>query len=195
MDDLNLFRETTRILLDCKLTPVDFAIHLDSANKLLNVSDFNSLSDFVTASVNRNGLGLTIDEANILLDMNKNRRDLVESLSKKLTVAERAKSVEAVGENGNNQHNRGSDTSKNIRPSCEAGFGTSSTYRIAKLKRDHPEVAQKLEAGEFRNVREAERSAGVQPPKKRLKRFHIDLDDLDQSVIDFAELISCLREV
>lgn len=44
--------------------------------------------------------------------------------------------------------------------------GNDSTYRIAKLKRDAPAFAERLEAGEFPNVREAERAAGFPVPPK-----------------------------
>jgi hypothetical protein len=39
--------------------------------------------------------------------------------------------------------------------------GNASTYRIAKLKRDHPDIAERLASGQFSNVREAERAAGA----------------------------------
>ncbi len=38
---------------------------------------------------------------------------------------------------------------------------TSASYRVAKLKRDHPEIAERLAAGEFKSVSAAERAAGV----------------------------------
>lgn len=47
--------------------------------------------------------------------------------------------------------------------------GTFATYRLAKLKRDHPQVAARVEAGEFKNVAEAERAAGIKPPKRDTK--------------------------
>ena len=43
-------------------------------------------------------------------------------------------------------------------------FGNSAKYRIAKLKRDHPGVADQLAAGEFKSVSAAERAAGVGKP-------------------------------
>lgn len=63
--------------------------------------------------------------------------------------------------------------------------GNDSTYRIAKLKRDAPEFAERLEAGEFPNVREAERAAGFPVPPKltpleRVQRAIIRLSDSDK---------------
>ena len=71
--------------------------------------------------------------------------------------------------------------------------GNSSNYRIAKLKRDHPQIAERLEAGEFKSVSEAERAAGVKPAKKRLLRFSIDLDDLAATKVAFNKLIEGLE--
>lgn len=39
-------------------------------------------------------------------------------------------------------------------------------YLIARLKRDHPDIAQRLADGEFRSVRAAAQAAGFKPPKK-----------------------------
>lgn len=55
--------------------------------------------------------------------------------------------------------NKADDNSENVR-----SFGNSSKYRIAKLKRDHPEIAQRLMDGEFKSVSEAERAAGMDRP-------------------------------
>ena len=42
--------------------------------------------------------------------------------------------------------------------------GTNSAYRIARLKRDHPELVERIMTGEFKSVSEAERAAGLRPP-------------------------------
>jgi hypothetical protein len=64
--------------------------------------------------------------------------------------------------------------------------GTASTYRIAKLKRDSPEIAERLASGEFPNVREAERAAGMPVPNKltsleKIQRAFTRLDAGDQA--------------
>jgi len=61
-----------------------------------------------------------------------------------------------LGNVGVNQF-KGGDKTKNITSSKERG--TSAQYRIAKLKRDHPEIADRLEQGVFKSVSEAERAA------------------------------------
>jgi hypothetical protein len=51
----------------------------------------------------------------------------------------------------------------------------AASYRIRRLRRDDPEVAQRLDQGEFRSVAAAERAAGGEDPhptypKKSLRR-------------------------
>jgi hypothetical protein len=46
--------------------------------------------------------------------------------------------------------------------------GTAAAYLIARLERDHPEVAERLAAGEFRSVRAAAMEAGVVKPDSPL---------------------------
>jgi hypothetical protein len=54
--------------------------------------------------------------------------------------------------------------------------GTSATYRTAKLKRDHPEIAERMAAGEFKSVAEAERAAGVREPVEPSTRINLPKD-------------------
>ena len=70
--------------------------------------------------------------------------------------------------------------------------GTNSEYRIAKLKRDAPEFAERLQAGEFKTVREAERAAGFAVPPKltpleRAYRAVMRLDESDR--VKLVEMI------
>jgi len=70
--------------------------------------------------------------------------------------------------------------------------GNNLPYRIAKLKRDAPEIAERLASGEFPNVREAERAAGMPVPNKltaleKIQRAFTRLDAGDQ-----ARFVYCL---
>lgn len=70
--------------------------------------------------------------------------------------------------------------------------GNNQPYRIAKLKRDYPAIAERLQSGEFKNVREAERAAGLNvPPKlsrvRKLIRAYDRLTESEQS--EFREAI------
>ena len=54
---------------------------------------------------------------------------------------------------GENQHTSGGvDKTENINSTHKGG--TSSTYRLGKIKRDHPELAERIMAGEFKSVSE-----------------------------------------
>jgi hypothetical protein len=111
--------------------------------------------------------------------------------SEELDAIMKAKRGQTVGEvlalkpNGTNQFtSTGFDKNENIKPSNDGG--TSATYRIAKLKRDAPEIAERLASGEFPNVREAERAAGMPVPNKltaleKIQRAFTRLDAGDQA--------------
>lgn len=90
--------------------------------------------------------------------------------------ASRAETTAAVADNGIQVSTHGGarksknqpDNSENVRLK---EYGNKAEYRMAKLKRDHPEIAQRAAAGEFKSVSEAERAAGLKPelaPKLRL---------------------------
>lgn len=98
------------------------------------------------------------------------------------------------GGNGSNQYQKKDskgNKNENITFAIEQR-GTGQPYRIAKLKRDHPAIAERLLAGEFANVREAERAAGLNvPPKlsrvRKLIRAYDRLTESEQN--EFREAI------
>ena len=45
--------------------------------------------------------------------------------------------------------------------------GNESHYRMARLARDYPDMWERMKAGEFKNVAEAERAAGIFKPRLR----------------------------
>jgi len=110
--------------------------------------------------------------------------------SDEIDAIRKAKRGQTVGEvlalrpHGTNQFTEGGgNKSENITSIDQRGTG--SAYRIAKLKRDAPEFADRLEAGEFGSVREAERAAGfpVPPrltPLERVQRAIVRLSDSDK---------------
>ena len=77
-------------------------------------------------------------------------------------LSELAKDVPVLNPNGTNQHSLGCDKKENVTPKER---GNSKEYRIAKLKRDYPEIAERLINGEFKTVAAAERAAGIGKPK------------------------------
>ena len=73
-------------------------------------------------------------------------------------IVELAKSVSLLPNHGGDHKSDEyqGDNSKNV---TLKERGNSQQYRIAKLKRDHPEIADRLEQGVFKSVSEAERAA------------------------------------
>ena len=90
--------------------------------------------------------------------------------------------LEAIGPVGDNQYTAGGHSK--IENRIPISGGTNSAYRIARLKRDHPELAERIMAGEFKSVSEAERAAGLRPPKatdlEKFQRAYFRLSIADQ---------------
>jgi len=85
-----------------------------------------------------------------------------ESVSLDKTTGERVEFVPTLRGKPGRPNNV--DKNENVNNSHDGGNGIS--YRLAKLKRDAPEIAERYLAGEFPNVREAERAAGLPVPAK-----------------------------
>jgi len=77
---------------------------------------------------------------------------------------------------------------------------TANDYMSARIKRDHPEIAQRMERGEFKSVAEAARAAGIynraktitaSPDKGKLANSLLNIYGVDGC----QELIMVLREV
>ena len=72
-------------------------------------------------------------------------------------------------EHGSNQHEEEDITNSENVMSSPVQQGNAVSYRIRKLRRDHPEIAARLDAGEFKSVAAAERVAEgleAEPPRK-----------------------------
>lgn len=78
----------------------------------------------------------------------------------KLKVVETAKPLGAIGDHGGD---RKSDQDSKIENGNLISGGNNSAYRVSRLKRDRPELAERIMAGEFKSVSEAERAAGRRP--------------------------------
>lgn len=105
-------------------------------------------------------------------------------------IAAAAQPIAKNGEIGNGRSRV--DKNENVKPTIDHQGGNGQTYRIAKLKRDYPVIAQRLAQGEFRSVREAERAAGLDvPPKlsrvRKLIRAYDRLTESEQN--EFREAI------
>jgi len=68
-----------------------------------------------------------------------------------------AQEAKELGKHGDNQHTeRGCD---NITSSSKRG--TQASYLTSRIKRDHPEILERMKAGEFKSVRQAAIEAGI----------------------------------
>lgn len=113
------------------------------------------------------------------LQLDSGELDAIRKAKRGQTVGEVLALRPHGGDRRSDQHN------KNENVMLIERQGNAAEYRIAKLKRDAPEFAERLEAGEFPNVREAERAAGFPVPPKltpleRVQRAIIRLSDSDK---------------
>jgi len=76
--------------------------------------------------------------------------------------------------------------------------GTSAERRIARLKRDHPDIGERLDRGEFKSVAAAERAArGEEPNQPRKKKTPLEQAKAicgKLSSAERAELLAWLQE-
>jgi hypothetical protein len=72
-------------------------------------------------------------------------------------------------------------------------YGTSAAYLVSKLKRDRPDVAARMAAGEFKSVSQGLRAAGMLPPiptageKLRQRWNKLSLDEQDRFLCEVLE--------
>ena len=71
----------------------------------------------------------------------------------------------------------------------ENQFGNSAAYQLARLKRDHPEVVERVISGEFKSARAAMREVGLAPPlltpvQKLVRQFQRLSPDEQQAFLD-----------
>jgi hypothetical protein len=73
-----------------------------------------------------------------------------------ITLGELIAEVQALQVHGTNQYSESGHDDHQV-----LNYGTSSRYHIARLKRDHPEIAEALARGEYRSVHAAAKAAGL----------------------------------
>lgn len=99
-----------------------------------------------------------IKQAVILV--NPKHKDVLDALEREC-LRVRAMETEAAAKHGGDRTEQ-VDEKNNVNLTHKGG--NSAPYRLSKLKRDHPEVAKRVEAGEFKKVADAERAAGIGRP-------------------------------
>lgn len=156
--------------------PMQFVPSLDVAASGLDKYGFSTLREFVTAHTADGGLGIPLDKARWLIEFNPAYKHQAKELIALLGIAALAEAVPVLNENGV----KGTPSDSGNRIAVKGG--ENSRYRIAKLKRDHPEIAARLAQGEFSTVAEAERAAGVKAPLRPKARLTVPLDDREEAV-------------
>ena len=124
---------------------------------------FKTVKEFVFAKVGDNGLGLTKKEAEslIVFNLGTHRETSALEVADRLGLEDIAKSVPVLGEHGVNRYR----PAKNENGISKIG-SNSSTYRLAKLKRDFGEERVLGLSKECKTVAEMERKLGVGKPLK-----------------------------
>ena len=81
----------------------------------------------------------------------------------KAEAARRMADAEPLAEHGNGP-GRGHKRVDNIKSFDATAGGTSADYLAARIKRDRPDIAERVEAGEYRSIRAAAIDAGIVKP-------------------------------
>lgn len=172
--------------------PVQWPVLLGTVElRIARTGEFPSLRDFITTPVQKGGLGMTVERVAAMLDTVDRYRSRIAEIKVKLGIAALAAETPAIAEHGGAREQV--DNSENV--NLNHNGGNQARYRIARLKRDYPDIAERLEGGEFKTVRAAERAAGMAVPEKldkvgRLVKAFMDLQDADRQ--RFIEQISQL---
>lgn len=154
--------------LACGTEVMEWPKWLSMAESHLTSYGYDSLSELVLLREEDGGLGYTRAQVRSLLTFNPKYSEEGKRLLAKMEIAEIAKETNALVHRGQTR-----DESK----PAPKQQGTSAAYRIGLLKRDFPEIAQRLEQGEFSNVADAERAAGIRPPKRKRVMVPLYEDD------------------
>jgi hypothetical protein len=102
------------------------------------------------------GLGMKSDAIDAIVE-ERRQRDSQQGKAQAKGQAERA-----LGEHGGAREQGDNFPICHLAPSSPRG--NDATYRVRKLRRDHPEIADRLAAGEFKSVAAAERAARGEEP-------------------------------
>ena len=91
--------------------------------------------------------------------------DHVERIIRERQEKKAAERLEALdGKTINTGNNPNPNRSDDIVISRPTGLGNSADYLTARIKRDQPEIAERMKAGEFSSVRQAALEAGIVKP-------------------------------
>jgi hypothetical protein len=131
---------------------------------------FEKFEDFVTAPL-LGGLGLkSVEELEALCRGTRgDAAAAIEAIQKARTQQVGLDNPEPLKANSRPPKKRYTEEERNA-SSTISNRGNRASYRVRKLRRDHPAIASRLDAGEFRSVAAAERVARGQeaePPRRK----------------------------
>jgi len=100
---------------------------------------------------------------------------------------ELASTVQPVAAHGGEREQVDKSEIINLPPDNQGG--TSAAYSLARLKRDHPEVVERVISGEIKSARAAMREVGLAPPlltpvQKLVRQFQRLSPDEQQAFLD-----------
>lgn len=157
--------------------PSEWCVLLSLAESKLKENGFISLEDFITTSINKGGLGQSLDDAIYFLDFNSNYKYLARELKIKLGLAtdsEIAKTIKPLNPQGV-KDDRLFHRGETLKPKGKFQL------RIARLKRDYPNIAKRLMTGKIKSLRSAEQEAGIKPLREvQLKSILKQFDKLTE---------------
>jgi hypothetical protein len=184
---LMTYEEVRRCLLN--ETPTQFCVNVELLESRMQEKGFNSLRECLTAPVSKGGCALEPAKIKDMLYFNPMYRHKADALVIKLQLdlVEPLKPVGAPVGNDNADKNK----PDNVRIDSKKAYGNNTDYLLGKLKRDHPEIVQRLEAGEFRSVRQAALEAGIVKPKYQIEpTVQGVIEFIDRHGLDIQQFIS-----
>jgi len=99
-------------------------------------------------------------------------------------IVKTAKPLGAIGIHGGDRKSDQATKTENGHLKMGEHGPNTQVRRVSRIKRDHPELAARIMAGEFKSVSEAERAAGLRPPKatdlEKFQRAYFRLSIADQ---------------
>lgn len=165
---LMTFLEVRNKLLNS--TPTQFCVYVELLEDMLNESRFKSLRECLTGKVGEGGCGLQPAKIKEMLYFNPAYKHVADNLAVKLQLEmiEPLKEVGAPIGNTNNSKVKGNNVTIDLDQS-KSSRGNNVDYLLARLKRDRPDLIEKLTSGELKSPRQAALEAGIVKPKYQIE--------------------------
>lgn len=174
-------------------TPTQFCVYVELLEDMLTEGGFESLRDCLVAPVSKGGCALEPSKIKDMLYFNPMYRHKADKLAIKLQLDIVEPLLKHGGTEGNSNAVKNEvDNVKSVSNKQTKG-GNSTGYLLAKIKRDRPDIAQRLSDGEFKSVRHAALEAGMVRPKFQIEpTAQAVVEFIDRHNIDMSEFIKLL---